>query len=128
MLETSHTGGYRSPNGTSVDPIEESFPTPDTERLNSIEPTSLATTFLERASQSYPRTQLRMVGQLVVGLIRKNEALNLALRSAQEFKMRAQRHLVDHANVRLASNSDLCGDICELHRLGDIPEFRAPSP
>lgn len=52
----------------------------------------------------------------------------MALKSVQETKMAAQEHLEQRAALHLKDNADLRNDILELHKLGDIPKFRGPTP
>ena len=95
---------------------------------NTAEPGNLVHRYFEIGQQEFSREAAENLAQKGDDLIAEYGSLHMALRAVQENKMREQHELVSNAQKHLCGNPELQADIIELHRIGAIPKYRAPTP
>ena len=128
ILEKSHAGGYPNPVGPKLPPENPLFSIRDKDWGGTTLHRPCVDSFSEETLKPFPLGQVWETAQMGNEIISHYGSLHLALRAVQEDEMRKLRHLVINAQRHLSTESDFCGDISELRRIGEIPKFRGASP
>ena len=128
ILENSHTGGYPIAADPKLAPVNPSFPIRNTEWRGATVHHSCVDSFSEEARKPFLMEQAGKIAQRGNEIIDHYGSLRLALRAVQEEEMHKLNHLVSNAKQHLSMDSDLCGDISELHRICATPKYRGASP